>query len=187
MNSNYWESFYKNFDQLTPSDFCKFVLDRFENESITKVLDAGCGNGRDTYALGSKYNAVGVDTSSYLPLENGRCTFFTSDFCTYDKDDFDMIYSRFTFHSITNNQHSTFLESIEKPGTYLCIECRSSKDEHTEKVHGSDHYRNFINKNYLETLLKSKGFVINYIEEDTGFSPYKGEDPVCIRVICIKE
>ncbi len=181
--SNYWGDFYKEYKNLECSRFCKHIINYTATRGINKVLDAGCGNGRDSYRLGTWYEVTGVDTSSYIPESNDRCTFSEDDFCTHDKDPYELIYSRFTLHAITNEQHKVFLESIKNKGTILCIECRSDKDKKEQKVYGDDHYRNYINKQYLVDLVEQHDFVIEYIEEGIGFAPYKSEDPVCIRLI----
>ena len=49
-----------------------------------------------------------------------------------------------------------------------------------------EHYRNFTNLEYLMNLLKEHNFKILFSVESNGFSIYKDEDPVCIRVICRK-
>lgn len=184
--ANYWGEFYKTFSTLECSSFCNYVIDYVSNTNIKNVLDAGCGNGRDAYRLGKFYDVTGIDISSYIPESNEKCSFIEGDFCTHDKDNYQLIYSRFTFHSITNEQHKIFLSSIKKTGTILCIECRSDKDKDEFKVHGVDHYRNFINSKYLIDLIKKYDFDIEYIEEGRGFAPYKNEDPVCIRIIARK-
>ena len=40
---------------------------------------------------------------------------------------------------------------------------------------------------WLQSLkIQQHGFDIMYLEEDTGFAKYKGEDPYCIRAILKK-
>ena len=99
---DYWSTFYKQSHILSPSNFCGFVLDLMADDEDLNVLDAGCGNGRDAYALSKKHIVTGIDTADYLPKATERCSFETADFCSYDKTPFDLIYSRFTFHSITD-------------------------------------------------------------------------------------
>lgn len=184
---NYWKKFYEeNKDILNyPSEFCTFVIEYFKNFKNLKILDAGCGNGRDSYFLGNFYEVVGVDLSTYKPHNNNNCKFEIDDFCTYSKKNFDLIYSRFTFHSITNDQHEIFLKSI-KAGSYLCIETRSDKGQNSFRYFGDSHFRNLTNYDYLVTLLKKNNFEILFIEEADNFAIYKNENPICIRVICKK-
>ncbi len=184
----YWNDFYQNksSELNNPSDFCTFVMNYFKNNPKNfRILDAGCGNGRDSYVLSTKYNVVGADNSGYKAEDSNRCCFEVSDFVTMPKDGFDLIYSRFTFHSITNANHETFLKTINKK-TYLCIETRSDKGISSERHYGDDHYRNFTNVNYLKDLLEKHHFQIELIKENVNMAIYKNENPWCIRVICRK-
>ena len=178
--------FYKTFTKSECSSFCEYVIEYVANREVRRVLDAGCGNGRDTYRLADWYDVTGIDTSSHIPENKNGCEFKEIDFCTHNKDTYELIYSRFTFHSITNEQHKLFLSSIKNKDTILCIECRSDKDRDAEKIYGEDHYRNYINYTYIVELVKMYDFHIEYIEEARGFSVHNTEDPWCIRLIARK-
>lgn len=184
----YWNKFYKDFSHLQPSLFAKFISCYLESKNIKdiNILDAGCGNGRDSYFLSSNNFVDGCDSSGYLPKEAKNCIFNQGDFCTYDKNKYDLIYSRFTLHSISDEQIEIFLKSIEKNNTYLCIETRSDKGVNTKRYHGDNHYRNFTNLYSLQRNLEKHKFNILYVEESENFAPYKDENPICIRVIAIK-
>ena len=191
-DKHYWETFY-NKSNLTQecSDFSKFVIDYFNNNNnnnnnkIINVLDCGCGNGRDSYKLSTKYKVLGIDNNGYIPSNIENVQFINDDFITKEKSNFDLIYSRFTFHSITNEQQVIFLDSI-KLNTYLAIETRSDISKNITEYYGKTHFRNYTNKDYLEKLLIKKNFKIYYIKEDIDMAIYKNENPVCIRVICKK-
>ena len=189
--SDYWNNFYDNMKKSAselyePSNFCNFVIDFFkEDVNIKHVLDAGCGNGRDSYPLSVPYIVDGVDSSGHLPENTLKCIFYTENFVHIDKSKYDMIYSRFTFHSISNQDQLSFLKSIPED-RYLCIETRSDKSKYENRYFEDNHYRNFTNIEYLKKILKDNNFTIKYIIEDKGLAKYKDEDPYCIRVICIK-
>ena len=189
MDIKYWDNFYKkNINFLNkPSKFCIFIMNYFKDYNNFYILDAGCGNGRDSYYLTNKYKVLGIDISLGKLENNEKCKFIKGNFCTYDKDIFNLIYSRFTFHSISNRDQEIFLNSINKSGTYLCIETRSDKDINSKRIFGDNHYRNFTNFDYLEKLLKKNNFEILYSEENNNLALYKEENPICIRVICKKK
>jgi SAM-dependent methyltransferase len=180
----YWNQFYSNFKVTESSNFSKFVMKYFENFDLKTILDAGCGNGRDSFFFSSKYKVLGIDNSTNLENKD-NFEFILSDFVDYDKKNFDIIYSRFTFHSIKDTEQERFLKSIH-PGSYLCIETRSIKGKDDFRYHGDTHFRNLTDINYLNKLLYENNFTILYIEENTKFAIYKNEDPICIRVICKK-
>lgn len=185
---NYWNNFYSNINTSTDcSDFCNFVLDWFkDNDEIKNVIDCGCGNGRDSYKLSQKYNVIAIDSSGYIPKNNDNVIFSNNDFVTIDKSGFDLVYSRFTFHSISNEQHEVFLNSVKK-NSFLTIETRSKKCQNDELFHGKEHFRNYTDLKYLKDLLIKYNFEIIYIKEDKDFAIYKNENPFCIRVICKKK
>ena len=185
MDKSYWSTFYSNASLPECSNFCEFVIQHFcEHANIKHVLDAGCGNGRDSLVLSQHYKVTAVDNCG-IQIETDKYIFLNKDFVTIDKSNYDLIYSRFTFHSITNDNHSIFLSTI-LPNTYLAIETRSTKGSEEIEFYGKTHFRNYTNINYLTTLLEKHCFEILFLQEDKDFAVYKTENPVCIRVLCKK-
>lgn len=190
-NINYWNNFYNknNKEILDCSNFCNFILNFLKENNINNIkniLDAGCGNGRDSFKLCEYYNVTGVDNSGFLPENREHVIFKEDNFITIDKSQFDLVYSRFTLHSITNEEHLKFINSI-KSKSYLVIEARSSKGEDDYVHYGKTHYRNYIRLDYIVNLLKDNNFEILYQNEGKDFAIYKNENPICIRIICIKK
>ena len=184
----YWDAFYKRSElkESDCSDFCRFVLNFFkDNTDINRVMDAGCGNGRDGVVLAQRYGVVGMDNCGFVVADDGKFTFEDGDFVCAPKEDYDMIYSRFTLHSITNDDHQIFLSSI-KPGTYLAIEARSTVGSTKQEHHGKTHYRNYINLDYLKTILTDHAYDVMFIDERDNLAIFCDENPVCVRVICKK-
>jgi tellurite methyltransferase len=186
MNSNeimYWSNFYKNFNETTPSNFACFIMNFLKDVEQPRILDVGCGNGRDSYYLSSKYNTTGIDISIVPTNSHTNLHFIQGDMVNMDKTPFNVIYSRFTFHSITNEHQEELVKSIA-PNTILCIETRSSKDAYEYRVFGDNHYRNLTNKDYLINLLQKYNFTILFSSESKDVAIYKEENPTCIRIIC---
>jgi tellurite methyltransferase len=188
----YWSEFYKNNNiPVEPSSFCKNIFNSnifdelYSHKNRLTLLDCGCGNGRDSYYFSKKFIVTAIDTS-FKPKDYYNVRFLNEDFCNYDKKNYDIIYSRFTFHSITNEQQILFLQSIPK-NSFLCIETRSNKSKNIEKIYGDGHYRNYTDYKWLQERLYELNFEILYLEENDGFAIYKNEDPICIRVICRKK
>jgi len=184
MDKLYWNQFYKKKKGvLESSDFATFIMDYFKEEKFF-ILDIGCGNGRDSYYLSKKHHVVGCDLSS-VPENKKHCLFIEENMVTIDKKPYDLIYSRFSLHSISDENQRDLLQSIEK-GTILCIETRSIKGKDTYRLFGDTHYRNLTDIHFLRSLMKEYGFIILYEFEGDNIAVFKDENPICIRMICKK-
>ena len=187
IETEYWKNFYTTYNEMSPSNFSFFVLDFLKqtcNNNI-KILELGCGNGKDTYNLSRHYTTTGVDVSC-KPHDKENSNFILGDMISIDKAQYNVIYSRFTFHSINDALQDQLIKSIDKPNTLLRIETRSVKGQNTERFHGDNHYRNLTNIDTLKTMIAKYNFEILYCKESDGCAVYKTEDPICIRLICKK-
>ena len=207
-NRNFWNKFYKKklaFNK--PSNFAIFIH-KFLKKKETKIVDIGCGNGRDLiFFKKKKFDFIGIDLSKNASLlikkklrkVKDKNKIFNDDFVNFNykkniKDNFS-IYSRFTWHTINKKNEIIFLKKISQLSNlqYIFIETRSDKDNLFgvgEKISKNefitDHYRRFINKKELIKKIK-KNFKIIYCKEAKGFSKFKNEDPCLIRIIAIKK
>ena len=131
MDKGYWQKYYKqDAAPHDPSLFAQFVGAEYF-ESGERVIELGCGNGRDAhYLAGRGIEVTAVDqavTNLDEALLNPR--FVGADFTMLDEapQQFDGVYSRFTLHSITSEEQARVLgwtERALKIGGYLCIEVR---------------------------------------------------------------
>ena len=145
-------TFYKQFNETKPSNFACFIANFFKEQTMPlHMLDVGCGNGRDSYYLSLMYNITGIDISVVPTSSKENLHFIQGDMIKIDKIPYNVIYSRFTFHSISNEQQEELVKSIA-PNTFLCIETRSNKDIHEHRIFGDTHYRNLTDMNYLINL-----------------------------------
>ena len=183
----YWKQFYENKPTIqTPSDFCFFIIDYFKHiKNVVNIMDSGCGNGRDSYELCKNYNVTAVDNCGHTFDNEPAFKYKIESFIDNDKTGYQLIYSRFTFHSITNEEQLRFLQTIQK-NTYLAIEARSIKDMDNEVFFGKDHYRNYIDIEHLKKILDENKFEILYIKEGRDMAKYKNENNICIRTVCKK-
>ena len=208
MNKEYWENFYsKQNAELKPSLFARFVVENFA-QGKKNLIELGCGNGRDAIFFANEgFSVSAIDQcegeieflkSKYknLPDIDFLCDDFTK---LKDSEKFDIIYSRFTLHSITADCEKRLLPWVYKNlavGGFFCVEVRGKKNEIYQKgepVEGekdafiyNDHFRRFLDFDELKTSLSALGFQIEYADEKKGFAPFKGDDETYIRVIAKK-
>ena len=210
MDTNYWNNFYtcsnQDMDMCRPSPFAQYVLPHLTTGG--KLLELGCGNGRDcTFFANQGIHVTALDMSEIAvsSLQNrevisGSLQVFCDDFVCSVKlvdGEYDYVYSRFTLHSINEEQENQLLQNVFvslKEGGKFFIEVRSILDD----IYGlgeqvgrnsyiyNDHFRRFIVLDELIQKMLEVGYVITLAEEKRGFAPFKNEDPIVIRVIAEK-
>ena len=208
MDKNYWKNIYsKQSEGEQPSLFARYIVDNHVVEN-KNLIELGCGNGRDAiFFANANANVVAVDQCDNIIelLDHrfqkvGNLKFKCLDFtCMDDVTKYDIVYSRFTLHSISQSQEDGVLSWAYRNlnvGGCLCIEVRGQKNEIYkvgEPVDGepdafilNGHYRRFLNFNDLCNTLKTIGFRIDFADERKGFAPYNGTDETYIRVIASK-
>lgn len=171
MNDNYWKQFYTKSLTLEPSSFAKTVLPHVKGT----LVDLGCGNYRDTnYFLFNKIDAIGID-EVYGPVD--KVENYIKEFKSPKN-----VYARFFWHSISRETQLAILKWTKHN---IFIEARTTEDKKRPKKFGK-HERNFVDVAELVKDLKESGFQIVKLEEGTGFSKFKGEDPYLVRVYAVK-
>ena len=209
MDKQYWNALYQTqHDILKPSSFAKMVRKKYA-APMQSLLELGCGNGRDAVffanegvkvtAIDQCENAINAIKEHNQHLAN--CVFIPDDFTELRdfENPFDIVYSRFTLHSVTETQEKRTLRWAHgnlRGGGYFCIEVRGQKNEiygMGEKVEGEtdayihdSHYRRFLNFDKLCESLKSLGFCLNFAAEAKDFAPYAGQNETFIRIIAQK-
>jgi len=217
IEKRYWQVYYRrNPLPAEPSQFSSFALNyidtnyRSTHDNIS-LVELGCGNGRDSIYFACNHMYVtGIDqVSEEISFLNDKyggiypnleftVGDFTASLTTEQHDgEYDVIYSRFTWHSITESAEERLLSLIEcslKPDGLLFIEARSINDNlfeqgtiisKNERI--TDHYRRFMDLElFLPKLNKHKLRVLEQTES-TGLAVCGNEDPVIIRLVITKE
>ncbi len=213
-NKAHWEDYYSKKTQNDvwtdyPSQFGAFCAS--EIEAPSSVLDFGCGNGRDSLflsqigheVLACDYSKSAVDIvkakgkKKDLLIEAEVLNIYdTSSVQSMIKnypDRFDIIYSRFVMHAITQEGQDRFLrlaKKILKAKGKIYLEFRNSNDERSKSgtvlsddERSDGHYRRFIkNSEFLDNATEL-GWAVEYMAEGTGFAKFKDEDPNVTRII----
>lgn len=207
-DTEYWNNFYgKNTVTLQqPSDFAESIREYLLPDR--KIMDIGCGNGRDSLMFAQMgLKVVGVDASKTaideLNKKNGNdnSMFVCDDFVTCKalyQAQYDYFYSRWTMHAISEHQENELLKNITgsiRQGGLLFIEARSDKDElfgkgkkisEYEYIY-NNHYRRFIVQDQLISKIKDLGYEIMLNAESDTFSKVENSNPTLIRIIARKK
>jgi bifunctional enzyme CysN/CysC len=201
----HWQSFYTTAKgTLEPSPFARTVAERLPRNA--RLLEVGCGNGRDSVffaSLGCDVTAIDVSPSAITLCrtthDDTRVDFRAgalSDVIESLASGYDAVYSRFCLHAMTRGEEQATLDGaaqLLKPGGALFIECRSINDSlarqgevisPTERIHG--HYRRFIVMDDLVDSVESVGLRVLERIESQGFARFEDEDPMVIRLLAQK-
>jgi adenylylsulfate kinase-like enzyme/SAM-dependent methyltransferase len=202
----HWSSYYSDKASVAaiqaPSPFAAFVDERLPDN--TRLLEVGCGNGRDARHFARRHSVIAIDRSEAAietaSADNaGRVRYIAASLPEVADglvSSLDVVYTRFVLHAMTLEEELAGISAasqVLRAGGEFWIECRSINDplalkgeviSATERIHG--HYRRFIVADELVERLKSVGFEVNYIVESNGLAVFADDDPVVIRVCAIK-
>jgi bifunctional enzyme CysN/CysC len=203
---DHWRDYYSKAKvPVNPSPFAREVGSQLGPN--LRLLEVGCGNGRDAaYFWSQGHRVVALDASkaavelagtahgeTNIDWRHGSLPSVASDL----GGGFDAIYSRFVLHAMPLQEEEQLLDvahGLLQPGGRLYVECRSINDpmarlgeviSPTERIHG--HYRRFIVKDELVERLTSRGFEIESVIESNGLATHGNEDPVVVRIIAGKK
>ena len=131
MDKNYWNNFYKKTKNAPkrPSNFALNILTFLEPNK--KILELGCGNGRDSiFFYKKRLHVTAIDQAeksiNILKGKYPNINFIIDDFVNskyLKENEYDYIYSRFSLHAINKDEELVLLKkaykSLKKRGNYL--------------------------------------------------------------------
>ena len=201
----YWDKIYSKVENIKkPSSFAKFCLKKYINiKKDRKLLDIGCGDGRDTIFFSKKLHSTGIDKSKVAVdflknkySKNKEIIFYRINLDYLNRSKllkYDYIYIRFLFHAINLSSENKLFKQLKilmKKNCIIMAEFRSDKDplmKLGKKISinetYTDHYRRFINFEKFIDTVKKKGYKIIYRKEKRGLSIAKNDNPVLCRII----
>jgi tellurite methyltransferase len=110
---------------------------------------------------------------------------------------FEMVYSRFTLHSVTEPEESILFDNVGLvlvSGGWFCIEARSRNDPRYGKgeevfphAFVDTHFRRFLDLKETVVKLESRGFNIVFACEEWKDANYRDDLAVVIRILCTKQ
>jgi ubiquinone/menaquinone biosynthesis C-methylase UbiE len=206
----YWDEVYSKVENIKkPSSFAKFCIKKFiDRKKNKKLLDIGCGDGRDTLFFSKKLDSTGIDKSKaainflklkYFNYQNCKFYRFNLDYLNNaNLLKYDYIYLRFLIHAINlSSEKKLFIylkKKLIKKNSLIMAEFRSDKDplmklgkKISKYERYTDHYRRFINFENFKCKLKKLGFKIIYNIERRGLSIAGNDNPILCRFIFKKK
>ena len=200
--SDYWDEYYAaraTTRRPLPSQFATFVAGELDRPH--RVIELGCGNGRDSIFFSSYgHEVVGVDgseaavaASSHLAEALGeQATFVQSaidDPALADRlgegDGPKALYARFFIHAITDEEEQVLLDlaaTVTNPGDLLAVEYRTIRDQVGAKE-TETHYRRFVLPATFQARALERGFEVTYAVEGFGFAKYRHDDAYVARTL----
>jgi len=175
----FWNSRFKRRKRIgEPTPFAKKVLPLILKKKYKKILDLGCGDGRDTIFFSNKgLDVIAVDFSKNAiknleselrkkGIKNAKCEVIDicKDLKLFKNNSFDAIYSHLSLHyfrdKITDKIFNE-LFGILKKGGLIFIKVKSIEDPLYGKgkliekdMFFYEHIRHFFTKEYLKEKLK---------------------------------
>ena len=210
INKKHWNKFYSRKQSRKPSTFARFVNKKFLKKNLgeKKLIDIGCGSGRDSFFFAKKiYSVTSLDKSNviiknnnYFAKENNfvNVNFIRSDVNkknVLNKKKYDYIYLRFFMHAIdyfTQKKLFKLLNRISKKNSSLLMfEFRTINDPLINKgkiiskyERINNHYRRFINsKDFIKEIMKIIDCKLIYKYEGRGISKVKKDNPHLCRLV----
>ena len=182
MNSKHWKKYYKKSHDNTPSSFAQETIKWMGNAK--KIIDFGCGNGRDSYFFGKQgLSVLGIDRA-YKPKNTKKVKFIQQDIRKFIKkrvDTFDVKYCRFFFSSVEDDAIDSLLTWVRQG--IILIEARDKSDKSFE----NDHERNLQHYPTLLQKLGKNGFTIIEKQVSQGLAIKGKQDPMIIRIAAHKD
>lgn len=200
--TGYWNEYYAASaatQRPLPSQFAAFVAG--ELTGPTRVIELGCGNGRDSLFFASYgHDVTGVDGSESAVAAasaTAEANGIDASFLVSSIDDPALperlgasghtgplaVYARFFVHAITDREEEDFLSlaaALTSPGDLLAVEYRTVRDQTGAKVTGT-HYRRFVAPATFQARALGQGFEVSYATEGFGFAKYRQDDAYCAR------
>ena len=200
---NYWDKFYKKAHVMDESTFAKFTYKKIQSKK-GKILDIGCGNGRDAYFFNRKgFDVTGIDISHKAIQKNSKPKIKNLVFKKFDvgkdklQNKFEIIYCRFFLHTLDEmleNKLINIIKLAKKTNTIVFFEFRNYKDKIFGNFKASDHNKMIeFEKGHLRRIIDPKVFKkkftfrtkskIIYQKSGINLSVIKKDNPNLSRMI----
>ena len=200
--SDYWDEYYAaraTTRRPLPSQFATFVAGELDRPH--RVIELGCGNGRDSIFFASYgHDVIGIDGSGSAVDACAALAEALGEDATFVRSSIDdpalaerlgdhdgpkVLYARFFIHAITDEEEQVLLDlaaAITTPGDVLAVEYRTVRDQVGAKE-TETHFRRFVLPATFQARALGRGFEVTYAVEGYGFAKYRHDDAYVARTL----
>lgn len=198
----YWDDFYGRQQPTVrrlPSQFASFIAG--ELESRHRIVEFGCGNGRDALFFAQHgHDVIGIDASTRAVAHCRAAAAALEEAAVFvegsindadlrsrlpDRDGPIVVYARFFLHAITSDEEQSFLScaaAITAPGDLMAVEYRTVRDQGQVKVTDA-HFRRFLSPHQFHLDAARHGFQVTYSVEGFGYAKFGEDDAYVARAL----
>ncbi len=200
--SDYWDEYYAaraTTRRPLPSQFATFVAGELDRPH--RVIELGCGNGRDSIFFSwYGHEVTGVDGSKAAVAASTHLAEALGEKATFIRSAIDdptladrlregagprALYARFFIHAITDVEEKVLLDlaaAVTGPGDLLAVEYRTIRDRVGAKE-TETHYRRFVLPATFQARALERGFEVTYAVEGFGFAKFRHDDAYVARTL----
>jgi SAM-dependent methyltransferase len=181
--TGYWDGWYRTGGPPdVPSQFAVMVAAEMGGR-VGRIVDFGCGTGRDTAILNLVAPTVGIDASP-VAIETARrlhpeCAFVCGSVDAVHGEG--LLYARFLLHAVHEPVEDALLDRLVGRWA-VAFEFRTADDIGRPKV-TPEHYRRPVSLNELRGKLERRGFTVTYSVVGLGMARFGFEDAHVGRVL----
>lgn len=169
-DKKYWKGAWKKSSAHVPNPFAKRAYVLMNKKHVKRVLDLGCGDGRDSVYFARKGVAVEAFDFSESGIEslrkkNPNIKAYIGDIrkLPFKKNSFDAVYAHLSLHYFSDSETEKIFSKIHailKKDGLLFVKCKSTDDplfgkgkKIAENTYRSGHVRHFFTKEYMAQKL----------------------------------